>query len=78
MDQQELLTLPLKVLGFSKKFRDTCSLMQKNTLGSLLAEGSKLQHNKHFSYQWLEELVRFLQKNNMLHLLQPLPGSKSD
>ena len=75
MDQQQLLKMPLNELDFSEDFLETCALMRMETLGELLKDKSGLVQKEHFSYLWLEELVSFLGKHNLLHLLQPLPGS---
>ena len=71
MEKEELLQTPIDKLGFSTEFCKACRSMHFSTLKditSILPE--RLIKKEGFSYNWLGELSKYLDKRGLLHLLQ--------
>jgi len=78
MEAAQILRRPFGELGFSKDFMTASATMQFNTLEDILTEPStELLAREGFNYRWFAELVEFLSARQLLHLLQPLPGSNA-
>jgi hypothetical protein len=78
MEAAQILRKQLGELGFSKDFMTASTAMQFSTLEDILAETSTaLLAREGFNYRWFAELVEFLSARQLLHLLQPLPGSNA-
>jgi hypothetical protein len=76
MDVPAFLNTPLNSLGLSDQFCDESRVLGFNTIGSIV--GVPLEEiitMEGFNYHWLAELSEALNKEGLLHLLQPLPGS---
>jgi len=70
-----LLEQPIEELRFSEKFKECCRLMEYTTLKDLIEASPQEMFDKSgFNYNWLGELVEFLSENQLIYLLQPLPG----
>ena len=75
-DKEPLLARQPEELGLSPDFCKKCREMGFRTLSDILAlPANELRERKGFNYLWLEELISLLDKHNILHLLQPIPGS---
>ena len=71
----QVMHVPIKKLGLSKEFNMQCKVMGFETLNDVILTGPKqLLEKNGFSYTWLGELVKYLNKRKLLHLLQPIPG----
>lgn len=78
MNEHQLLNRPLTELAFSKKFLEASAQMTLSNLGDIVSvDPAQLRAETGFSYLWLEELTRFLAENNLIGLLQPLPGNNA-
>jgi hypothetical protein len=79
MGASELLNTPVERLGLSENFYERCNVMGFSTIADILKVAPMDLVNKTgFSYTWLGELSEFLQKQKLLHLLQPAPGKNYD
>lgn len=79
MEQLDILNRPISSLALSEGFISASSYMNFVTLGDILATPpAALLEKEGFNYNWLGELVKFLNSQKLLHLLQPLPGSSRD
>jgi len=79
MDDVSVLQMPIKTLGFSRKFELQCDQMGFTTLEDILVlNPEELLKRSGFSFEWLGELSNFLNKHQLLHLLQPVPGRNFD
>ncbi|MGF7073833.1 hypothetical protein [Mucilaginibacter sp. 3215] len=77
MEDQQVLQQSLEVLGLSHRFVVTSKEMGCRTMAEIIECGlPALQQKKEFDYHWLAELSEYLSDKGLLHLLQPLPGSK--
>ncbi len=75
MKVSEILTVPLNGLGLSESFCNTSAVMGFRTLEDIIfLLPEELLRRDGFSYTWLGELSRFLDRKGLLYLLQPLPG----
>ncbi len=73
-----ILTSDIKDLPVSDNFYLRSKLMGYSNLEQILETPPAVIVKKdEFSYSWLGELTRLLMSNNMLHKLQPIPGSNS-
>lgn len=71
-----VLKKQIKELGVSAMFAATCEKMNYPTLEAILGEKpEQIRAKKDFSYTWLGELIDILNKNELLHLLQPMQGN---
>ena len=75
-ENQELLSCPIASLGFSGDFKARSREMGFDDLRAILrVPPQELISREGFSYSWLGELTGFMQKNKLLHLMQPMPGN---
>ncbi|MDB4921233.1 hypothetical protein [Mucilaginibacter sp.] len=73
--KEDVMYMPIKKLGLGKEFNRQCKTMGFKTLHEVtLIEPMELVELDGFDYNWLSELVKFLNERQLLHLLQPLPG----
>lgn len=78
MDGHELKQTTFDLLGFSEDFCTRCNVMGFAVPDDIfLLEPRELVSREGFTYEWLVELVTFLQERQLLHLLQPIPGKSS-
>lgn len=71
-----ILKKQIKHLSVSPAFAATCERMGYSTLEVLLNDPPEhIRSKQGFSYTWLGELIDILEKNGMLHLLQPMQGN---
>ena len=78
MNDTEILAADLKDLPMTENFYLRSKLMGYTNLEQIIATPPAMIVSKdEFSYSWMGELIRFLMSHNMLHKLQPLPGSSS-
>lgn len=71
-----ILRKRIKELGVSTLFAATCESMGYPTLEAILSEKpEQIREKRGFSYTWLGELIDVLDKNGLLHLLQPMQGN---
>ena len=76
IQEAELIKTPVDQLPLSDSFCLRCKLLGFSNLGDILTTPPGiLVEKKNFSYEWLAELSQFMIENNMLHLLQPIPGN---
>jgi hypothetical protein len=74
--EAELLKSPLTQLPLSENFCLRSKLMGLNSLDDIIrTPPAVLVKKEDFSYEWLGELSRFMKNTNLLHRLQPIPGS---
>jgi DNA-directed RNA polymerase alpha subunit len=77
-NNSSLLNHPVRELGFSSAFKDSCKKMGYKTLGEILQDTPEVLLKKEgFNYNWLGELSKFLSEHQLIHLLQPLPGKSA-
>jgi hypothetical protein len=75
MATEDLLDKAVAELGFSRDFCERCKMMHLGTLKEIVAViPQELVRLNGFSYHWLAELSDCLNRQGMLHLLQPIPG----
>jgi hypothetical protein len=73
---QTILNSPIRDLAVSEKFYLRSKLMGFSSLGEIVALPAEVLVSKEeFSYDWLGELTKLMTSQNLLHLLQPRPGS---
>ena len=76
METEFFLNSPINALPANKQFCEQCALMGFKTIQEIIETGpEKLLSTRGFTYHWLAELSEALNKEGLLHLLQPLPGS---
>jgi len=76
MEIEFFLNSPITALSANEKFGEQCTLMGFKTIQEIIETGpEKLLATRGFTYHWLAELSEALNKEGLLHLLQPLPGS---
>ena len=76
MDKNPLLNRPINLLGLSNDFLSASKTMGFGTISEVIDTGLiDLVNKEGFNYHWLAELIEVLNKEGLLHLLQPLPGS---
>jgi len=76
MEAAVFLDTPLDRLGLNERFCAQCRIMGFKTMAAiLLVSPETMLKMEGFSYHWLAELSEVLNKEGLLHLLQPLPGS---
>jgi hypothetical protein len=76
MEAAIFLNTPLNSLGLSEQFREQSLNMGFKTIAEILRMSPRdIIKMDGFSYHWLAELSEVLNKEGLLHLLQPLPGS---
>jgi hypothetical protein len=77
-NEQAILTSDLKGLPVSENFYLRSKLMGYNSILDIIETPVNVLLSKEdFSYNYLGELVTLLKSHNILHKLQPLPGSSS-
>lgn len=77
-ENQELLCRPIVHLDFSSDFKARSRELGFDTLEAIVRMPPvELISMEGFSYTWLGELTGFMQKNKLLHLMQPMPGNTS-
>lgn len=75
MDDKLLIDQPISLLGLSRDFIEASRVMEFGTIKEILAiDPKELVAMEGFNYNWLCELVTFLNKHQLVHLLQPVPG----
>ena len=75
----EIINQPIENLDLSKGFCNQSELMGFKTLNDIISLTPKeILSKTEFTYHWLEQLTQFLKENQLLHLLQPIPGKKYD
>lgn len=76
--ENELLTKTFGELGFDQNFIDQCQKMKLTCLEDLgRIQFADLIRNEGFSYLWLEKLGAYLKQEDMMHLLQEVPGNRN-
>jgi len=76
MAEQPIINAPIESLEFTKEFIESSEKMGFDTIAAILAYGrGELVKKDGFSYHWLGELVAFLSRHKLIHLLQPMPGN---
>ncbi len=76
MEAEIFLNSPVNALGLSGQFRDQCTGMGFKTIGEITRTSPEvLIKMDGFNYHWLAELSEVLNKEGLLHLLQPITGS---
>ena len=76
MKTADFLNRPVSRLELSKEFCEKCGRMGFETIADILfVVPEELIQREGFDYHWLAELSETLNKEGLLHLLQPLPGS---
>jgi len=76
MKTADFLNRPVYRLELSKEFCEKCLGMGFETIADILRVApEELIKMEGFSYHWLAELSEALNREGLLHLLQPLPGS---
>lgn len=77
MSEFNLIQTPIKKLQVNPKFARRCQEMGFVTLEDILAlSAEELLSTPGFSYHWLAELTDLLNKHQITHLLQPVPGKR--
>lgn len=76
--EQAILTSNLKDLAVSENFYLRSKLMGYTSISDIVETPVNVLLGKEdFNYNYLGELVKLLKFHNILHKLQPLPGSSS-
>jgi hypothetical protein len=76
MEDQSVIDQQIDCLGLSSEFVNTSRLMNFDRISEILKiSPMELIGREGFNYNWLGELVKFLSKHQLTHLLQPMPGS---
>lgn len=79
IDEKNLVRQPFARLGFTQDFLKASKIMRLDTIADVLkVEPVDLVDKEGFNYNWLGELVKFLNDHELIHLLQPLPGNNHD
>ena len=79
MKTDDFLNTPLYALGLRIEFCDQCKRMGFETIGAVVGTPPNvIVAMDGFSYHWLAELSELLNKEGLLHLLQPGQGSIHD
>jgi hypothetical protein len=79
MKTEIFLNTSLKSLGLSIRFCEDSAQMGFRNIGEILKTPPEVMIKMDgFNYHWLAELSEALNKEGLLHLLQPLPGSSPD
>jgi len=74
--ESAILEKKISSLEFSGEFKALSIQMGYATLQQVIAtDPAIVQKKEGFNYTWLGELIEFLMKNNLLHLLQPIQGN---
>jgi hypothetical protein len=77
-NESEILNFPIKDLPVSENFCVRSKLMGYATIGEIVeTPPDAIIKKEGFNYDWLAELIRLLMSYNMLHKLQPIPGSNA-
>jgi hypothetical protein len=77
MEDQQVLQESIEMVGPSPRFVGASKEMGCRRMAEIIECGlPALQQKKEFNYHWLAELSEYLSDKGLLHLLQPLPGSK--
>lgn len=64
------LSQSIETLGFSQSFQAICKKQRLYLLQDIVDLGIwNIAHNKHFTIDWFDELMDFLAKRHLLHLL---------
>ena len=75
MEVKKILASPLTELDLSESFCKSCLAMDFNTLEDIIfILPEELMRKQGFSYTWLGELSEYLDKHELLYLLQPISG----
>lgn len=75
--QTDILSAKIKDLPVSENFYLRSKLMGFACVQDIVdTPAGVLIKKEDFDYNWLGELVSFLKNNNILHTLQPIPGSR--
>jgi hypothetical protein len=75
MDEKSFINQPISGLGLSNDFLKTSEKMAFGTIAEILkVDPVDLLKRDGFNYNWLGELIEFLTKHQLLHILQPIPG----
>lgn len=70
-----ILNKEIRRLDLSDGFKELSKLMGFDTLQQIIAIGpAELFKKEKFDYAWFGELIKYLDKNGLGNLLQPLPG----
>jgi len=76
METAQFLSAAITPETISQSFFDQCQKMNFHKMADILqTEPQVLLNQKGFTYHWLSELSIFLKAKDLLHLLQPIPGS---
>ena len=77
-NEADILSTEIKKLPLSENFYLRSKLMGFARVQDIVdMPASMLIKKEDFDYNWLGELVSFLNNNNMLHKLQPMPGNRA-
>jgi len=78
MNDSEILNTEIKDLPVSENFYLRSKLMGYSRIQDIVETPPNVLLSKEdFNYNYLGELVSLLKRHNILHKLQPLPGSTS-
>jgi len=78
MDAGQILHTPISELPLTENFYLRSKLMGYRKLDDIVRTPVEvLLRKEEFNYEWLGELSKFMSGQNLLHLLQPIPGSRS-
>jgi|GEM_PF-2851344 len=73
------LSQNIETLGFSKSFQEICKKQKLYLLQDIVDLGIwHIAHNKHFTIAWFDELMDFLEKRHLLHLLNHTGAKDAD
>ncbi len=76
--ENKVLELPIRELAVTESFYLRCKLMGYQCLAEIISTPPQVLVKKEdFTYSWLNELVKLLTSQNLLHKLQAIPGSDS-
>jgi 4-hydroxy-3-methylbut-2-en-1-yl diphosphate synthase IspG/GcpE len=71
-----MLHVAISELQASADFKHCCEKMGFKTLQDIITTGwIPLMANEHFNYRWFGELLRFMEINQILHLMPPKPDT---
>lgn len=75
VDAEEILGKQLRDLGLSDRFCEKCRAMGFEKLEDIcFMLPEQLVAKPGFTYEWLSELITYLNERQLLYLLQPIPG----